>query len=321
MLSISPGRMSTPKPSPPPTTVAPGTVSAPVPYKQIRALYDNKTITVYQAYSAVIADAAVAEQRLNASPSFTVDSRMTWIKPSWAWMLYRSGYSYKDKGQERILALKMRHEDFLDLLRRGVLTTAHSERNLPVDHDPAGVDSGAQGNLDGGGDPSIASTASEKMSLNLAGDFTNKEQEQQNQGREWERKGRKPKRSSHRLRSDSSSVKVQWDPERSIRIERLDYRSIQIGIPGSLTRQWCEEMIVGIEDVTGKARELKRVLDSDTDKKITLEELVERGLVPVEREFEVPAEIRRALGMDLPGGEGEESGSTSETKRERGESD
>jgi hypothetical protein len=56
------------------------------PYRQIRALYDISTITVYQAYSTLIADAAVNSQRLSASPDFKF-SRMTWIKPSWNWMM------------------------------------------------------------------------------------------------------------------------------------------------------------------------------------------------------------------------------------------
>lgn len=57
-----------------------------IPYRQIRAKYDNETITVYQAYSAAIAIPAVKDQKLNASPAFKPD-RMTWIKPSWAWMM------------------------------------------------------------------------------------------------------------------------------------------------------------------------------------------------------------------------------------------
>jgi Domain of unknown function (DUF4291) len=58
-----------------------------VPYRQIRALYDDQTITVYQAYPASIAVQAVKEQKLNASPEFLL-GRMTWIKPSWNWMMY-----------------------------------------------------------------------------------------------------------------------------------------------------------------------------------------------------------------------------------------
>lgn len=60
-----------------------------VPYRQIRAVFDDETITVYQAYSASIATRAVEQQKLNASPDFKL-GRMTWIKPSWCWMMYFS---------------------------------------------------------------------------------------------------------------------------------------------------------------------------------------------------------------------------------------
>lgn len=56
------------------------------PFRQIRALYDDETITVYQAYSEEIAIPAVREQCLTASPKFS-GTRMTWIKPSWCWMM------------------------------------------------------------------------------------------------------------------------------------------------------------------------------------------------------------------------------------------
>jgi hypothetical protein len=75
----------------------------------------------------------------------------------------------------------------------------------------------------------------------------------------------------------------------------LEYRSIQIGIPGGLSERWVEEMIVGIEDVTEKARELKRVLEERPE--VTDDELVEMGLVPVEREFELSEELRKGLRM------------------------
>jgi hypothetical protein len=56
-----------------------------VPYRQIRARQPTpETIIVYQAYSVEIADAAVAQQRLDASDAFKV-GRMTWVKPSFYW--------------------------------------------------------------------------------------------------------------------------------------------------------------------------------------------------------------------------------------------
>ena len=58
-----------------------------IPNKQIRAVFDDDTITVYQAYSSTIATAAVENQMLSASPAFKFN-RMTWVKPSWCWMMY-----------------------------------------------------------------------------------------------------------------------------------------------------------------------------------------------------------------------------------------
>jgi hypothetical protein len=91
-------------------------------------------------------------------------------------------------------------------------------------------------------------------------------------------------------------VRVQWDPERGPKLEVLPYRSIQIGIGRSLSQKWVEQWIEGIEDVTEKALGLMEVLKSDPQ--LTLEELIERGLMPVEREYEVPEELRRVLKME-----------------------
>jgi hypothetical protein len=71
----------------------------------IRAAYDEHTLTVYQAYAPGIAGPAVAQHSL-AVPAFKVE-RMTWIKPSFLWMMYRSGWATKEQ-QERVLALKIR---------------------------------------------------------------------------------------------------------------------------------------------------------------------------------------------------------------------
>jgi hypothetical protein len=71
----------------------------------IRALYDENTITVYQAYNHQIAQPA-AEHKKFVSPPFKID-RMTWIKPSFLWMMYRSGWATKEN-QECILAIKIK---------------------------------------------------------------------------------------------------------------------------------------------------------------------------------------------------------------------
>jgi hypothetical protein len=81
-----------------------------IPERQIRAVYDERTIRVYQAYSDAIAEAALARGTF-ISPPFKMD-RMTWIKPSFLWMMYRAGWGYKDAGQCRILAIDISREGF-----------------------------------------------------------------------------------------------------------------------------------------------------------------------------------------------------------------
>lgn len=82
----------------------------PIPERQIRAYYDLNTIRVYQAFSNEIADSALARGRF-ISPPFSM-TRMTWVKPSFLWMMYRSGWGLKDDGQRRILAIDITHEGF-----------------------------------------------------------------------------------------------------------------------------------------------------------------------------------------------------------------
>lgn len=81
-----------------------------IPHQQIRAMYDADTIRVYQAYSDAIADSALAHGRF-VSPPFKLE-RMTWIKPSFLWMMYRAGWGLKDEGQKRILAIDITRDGF-----------------------------------------------------------------------------------------------------------------------------------------------------------------------------------------------------------------
>ncbi len=76
--------------------------------RQVRASFTGQAITVYQAYSPHIADAAVAAQTFVAPFK---RGRMTWIKPSFLWMMYRSGWATKP-GQERILAIQITRDGF-----------------------------------------------------------------------------------------------------------------------------------------------------------------------------------------------------------------
>lgn len=93
-----------------------------IPQRQIRAVYDATTIRVYQAYSDPIANSALAKGTFT-SPPFKME-RMTWIKPSFLWMMYRAGWGLKDAGQKRILAIDISKDGFDWALAHGCLSHA-----------------------------------------------------------------------------------------------------------------------------------------------------------------------------------------------------
>ncbi|MFC5285823.1 DUF4291 domain-containing protein [Actinokineospora guangxiensis] len=86
---------------------------------RVRAVHDERTITVYQAYPPAIADAALAAGTF--VPPFKRE-RMTWIKPSFLWMMYRSGYARKPD-QERVLAVRITREGFAWALANSCAST------------------------------------------------------------------------------------------------------------------------------------------------------------------------------------------------------
>ncbi|RYG64551.1 DUF4291 domain-containing protein, partial [bacterium] len=98
------------------------------PLNEIRATYDASSIVVYQAYSDSIARAALSAGKF--VPPFSM-GRMTWIKPSYLWLMERSNWGRKS-GQENILAVRISRQGFDEALSLGVLTGyeagIHSDR-------------------------------------------------------------------------------------------------------------------------------------------------------------------------------------------------
>ncbi len=186
-----------------------------VPQRQIRALFDEKSIRVYQAYSHLIADSALEAGRFVAPP-FKMD-RMTWIKPSFLWMMYRSGWGTKP-GQECVLAIDITREGLEWALAHSCLS--HFEPDVHESHE------------------------------------------------QWlEMKAISP-------------VRIQWDPERDVHLERLDYRSIQIGLSGEAVKKYVNEWIVGIKPVN-----INRTLDPRA------------RTVPQERAYPLPSTLSQRTGI------------------------
>ena len=94
--------------------------------RNIYAVFDDKTIRVYQAYNNEIADEALKLGKFGNKFSL---NRMTWIKPSFLWMMYRSGWASK-QGQERILAIDLKGEGFDEIVKNAVLSSFREVSDL-----------------------------------------------------------------------------------------------------------------------------------------------------------------------------------------------
>jgi hypothetical protein len=95
--------------------------------REIRADYDRDSIVVYQTFSPAIADAALSADRFVAPFSF---QRMTWIKPSFLWLMHRSNWA-QQAGQQRVLAVRIRRAGWNRALALGILT-AHDPVVFPT---------------------------------------------------------------------------------------------------------------------------------------------------------------------------------------------
>jgi Domain of unknown function (DUF4291) len=82
----------------------------------ILAQYDAESVIVYQAYRPAIGN--FASQHGYFGGEFKL-SRMTWIKPNFLWMMYRSGWGTK-AGQEVTLAIRLRRSAFDMILSQAV---------------------------------------------------------------------------------------------------------------------------------------------------------------------------------------------------------
>ena len=193
-----------------------------VPARQIRARYSADTITVYQAYPPQIALPAVAAGRFVAP--FKRD-RMTWIKPSFLWMMYRCGWATKP-GQERVLSIDITREGFEWALARACLS--HYDRDLHGDRAT------------------------------------------------WSRQLK------------TSPVRVQWDPERSLHLKALPYRSLQVGLSGEAVDRYVDEWTVAVTDITPTVHRVKDLLrDGD--------EAAAAAHLPTEQVYPLPVQLAAGL--------------------------
>lgn len=92
--------------------------------KFIIAQYSDKHIVIYQAFKDSIAEYAVAHQCFGGG-DYDFD-RMTWLKPSFLWMMYYSGWAKKEN-QENVLAIQLCRKGFDEILRYAVMSSFYKD--------------------------------------------------------------------------------------------------------------------------------------------------------------------------------------------------
>lgn len=189
---------------------------------EIRANYDNDTIVMYQAYSKAIALPALKEQKFVSPFSF---NRMTWIKPSFLWLMHRSNWGRKSN-QEYILAVRITRVGWEKALSQAVLTSYEKSLHHNVT--------------------------------------------------DWRKK------------FDEAIVHVQWDPERSLKGADLQIESIQVGLSRHIIREFVDEWIVSIEDITPTVRKIYDLLQKGDTKNA-------KRHLPPEKVYPLPSDIGEHL--------------------------
>ena len=153
--------------------------------KHILAQQTNEHILVYQAYRPSIANYAIEHQEFGgADYSY---NRMSWIKPNFLWMMYRSGWAAKP-GQEKIVGIWIKKTDF-DIILENSAFTSYAQTS-DMSHD------------------------------------------------DW------------KASLDENEIRLQWDPDHIPNGEKHTRKAIQLGIKGTLLKQFGKEMPVKIIDLS-----------------------------------------------------------------------
>lgn len=92
--------------------------------RHVMAQFDDEAVVVYQAYRPAIGHFAATHGYFGGEFSL---GRMSWVKPNFLWMMFRSGWGTKE-GQEVVLAVWLRRAAFDELLETAVPSTFWAHR-------------------------------------------------------------------------------------------------------------------------------------------------------------------------------------------------
>ena len=135
--------------------------------RHVLAQFDDETVVVYQAYRPAIGRFAVENGVLGGEFSY---SRMSWVKPNFLWMMFRSGWGTKED-QEVTLGLRVRRTFFDGLLAAAVPSAWDAgEFATPADWSKAVARSAVRVQWDPDHNPAGGKLARRAVQLGLRGD-------------------------------------------------------------------------------------------------------------------------------------------------------
>jgi len=185
---------------------------------------DENSIVVYQAFNNQISDFALTNQKFGGS-NYNL-KRMTWIKPNFLWMMYRSGWGTKEN-QERTLAIHLTITGFNRILENSV--------------------------------------------------FSSFQQDIYRTRENW---------NNQLLEKD---VRLQWDPDHDINGLKQERRAIQLGLKGNTLKEFHDNIIIEIEDITSFVKEQKIKIDAGQ---------IDDVLIPNEKIYVPTASISKNIDID-----------------------
>ncbi len=95
-------------------------------------------------------------------------------------------------------------------------------------------------------------------------------------------------------RKDSTNVRIQWDPDRSLLLEPLDHRAIQIGLSGEAARRYVKDWTESITDITSLAHEIHELVTARGP-------AIAAKSLPSERPYPLSNQLKAIIGATSSG--------------------
>jgi len=238
---------------------------------------DHKTdcIVVYQAYNSTIANHAVKNQTFEHCSLFDMH-RMTWIKPNYCWMMYRSEFATAHN-QTNILALYIDRDYFETVILKNAICTMYYPELASY-----------YGNEENWKKQAMKKKMKAHTQINKK---KKKQQQELDDGTIISQESTEEIPSEEDSSSSDYFIRCQWDPYHTPAFGNLNgglTRAIQLGLKGQIVEDMLRKgMVKRFEDITDYAQE----------QYAKWKECGEM-IIPVERLFDISCEeTKKRLGI------------------------